>query len=117
MKGQFFIIAGIIMISAIVLLIQYLFDFGKTDLTILEERRELEYIQAIKDSLSKTVQNSACSVLEQELRYTESFIKSQMIKKGIVFESTHQITSCPATNFIFTLRTSNSLTQTEFAYP
>ena len=105
------------MVSAIILLIQYLFDFGKIDLTKLETRRELEYIQPIKDTLSETVQNSACDLLETELKYTESFIKSQMIKKGIVFDITHQIISCPTTKFNFTLRTTNSLTQTNFTYP
>ena len=117
MKGQFFIIASIIMISAIILLVQYLFDFGKVDLSQLEERGSLDYIQSIKDSLIKTIQNSPCSLLEQELRESEAFIKSQMIKKGIVFEISHQIASCPTTHFNFTLRTSNSLTQTDFTYP
>jgi hypothetical protein len=120
MKGQFFIIASVIMISATIVLIQYLFDYGKIDLSSLEERGSLDYIQPIKNSLIKTIQNSGCDVLDQELNYSESFIKSQMIKKGIVFSITHQInnqiTNC-ITHFNFTLQTSSSLTNTEFTYP
>ena len=117
MKGQFFIIASVIMVSATILLVQYLFDFTKIDLTKLEERRELDYIQPIKDVLIQTIKDSDCSVLEKELAYTESFVKSQMIKKGIVFDSSHRIINCPTTFFNFTLRTTNSLTKTEFTYP
>lgn len=116
MKGQFFIIASVIMVSATMLLVQYLFDFAKTDLTKLEERRELDYIQPIKDVLIQTAKESDCSVWEKELAYTESFVKSQMIKKGIVFDSSHRITDCTV-YFDFTLKTTNSLTKTEFTYP
>lgn len=105
------------MISAVVLLVQYLFDFGKVDLTKLEERRELDYIQSIKDSFIETITNSPCDKLEEDLKYTASFIKLQMIKKGIVFDSTHQIISCPQTSINFTTKTSKSLTQTDFVYP
>ncbi len=104
------------MVSATILLVQYLFDFSKIDLTKLEERRELDYIQPIKDTLIQTAKESDCSVWEQELTYTESFVKSQMIKKGIVFDSSHRITDCTV-YFNFTLKTTNSLTKTEFTYP
>ena len=118
MKGQFFIIASVIMISATMVLIQYLFDYGKIDLTKIEERGPQDYIQSIKDTLIKTVQDSDCSVLDQELKSSEAFIKTQMIKKGIVFNIIHQASCPPASaHFNFTLQTIDILTNTEFTYP
>ena len=116
MKGQFFIIASVIMISATMVLIQYLFDYGKIDLTKIEERGPQNYIQSIKDTLAKTAQDSDCSILDKKLRDTEAFIKTQMIKKGIVFTVSHQI-NCPSVNFDFSLQTTDTLTNTQFTYP
>ncbi|MFQ6020871.1 MAG: hypothetical protein ACE5J4_02520 [Candidatus Aenigmatarchaeota archaeon] len=118
MKGQFFIISSVIMISAMILMVQYLYDFNKLDLTKLQEMYELDYIQMIKDSLAGTIDNSNCNRLEQDLEDAEEFLKDQLIKKGIRLEIYHEITSnCPTTYFNFSLITSNLYTYTEFTYP
>ncbi len=93
MKGQFFIISTVIMISVMILITQYLYDYGKINLTKIEEMQELSYIKDIEDSLTRTVK-VACEtgdivILQNNLEMTEQFLKDQMLGKGIILEISH----------------------------
>jgi len=121
MKGQFFIIATVIMIYSLILAIQYVYDFADIPLTQPEEMGELYYIQHIKDSLIGTVNNSynngGCDRLDADVDATEKFLIDEMIKKGITLTIDSSIVGCPPTaSFTFNLRTSELYTETSFTY-
>lgn len=117
MKGQFFIISTVIIVAAVILLTQYLFDYRKVDLTSLEETKELNYIQSIKDSLKSTVDNSDCTRLDSNLIETEKFMKNQLIQEGITLNIAHTVLSCPRTSFEFNISSSGFFSNTKFTYP
>lgn len=121
MKGQFFVISAIIIISAITLITQYFYDFGKIDLTRLQQQKELEYIQMAKESLalSSNISHSLskCERLDADLNDVEDELKRQLLKKGINFESVHEI-DCNSTQdsvyFEFSLISQNMRSTTDF---
>jgi hypothetical protein len=118
MKGEFFIISTVIIISSIVLISQFFFDFGRTDLTLLEQSKELEYVDMIRDSLNTTANISyglsGCSRVDQDLNDAEDFLKIQLSKKGIAFEAAHDTSLCPEIDFKFNITTSKMFSRTEF---
>lgn len=116
MKGQFFIISTVIIVAALIVLVQYLYDYRKVDLTTLEESQELNYIQQVKDNLKSTIDNSDCTRLEQDLTDTEKFLENQMIKQGITLKITHTIVNCHS-SFEFNISSSGFFSNTKFTYP
>lgn len=116
-KGQFFVISSIILVSVMFLISQYLFDYGKVNLTKTGELRELDYIRIIKENLIETARNSLCERLEEELSDSEKFMENQLAEKGIGFSVEHDIISCSEVNFSFNITSSNYFSRTEFSYP
>jgi len=120
MKGQFFVIATVIMIYTLVLVVQYIYDFSDINLTQLEEMGELYYIQYIKEALNKTVLGSYnssldCNKLTSDIDATKKFLQDEMIRKGINLTITYTKSCPPPTVFFnFSLRTSNLYSITEF---
>lgn len=122
MKGQFFIIASVIIVFTLVGLVGYIHDFGSIDLTEIGRMGELKYIDYIKDVLNETSYSSYssrdCNKLRKDLDSTNNFLKDELIKKGIVLDIDYQ-TSCPPPNpviinFNFSIKTSKLETLTEF---
>ena len=107
MKGQFFIISTVIMISALILITNYLYDYGITDLTNVEQMQELNYIGDIQNSLRSTVEISCdegtSEILESNLILAESNLHKQLLEKGIEFDMTTSTPSCSGTDITFTL--------------
>lgn len=116
MKGQFFIIATIVIISSLSLVVRYLYDFNKVSLTKVEEAYELNYIQQINESLQKTIDSSVstegCDRLEADLNYTEKFLKNQLFKKLIILLLAYNIKSCSSVDFKYSLISSDFATLT-----
>ena len=115
MKGQFFIISTVIMISALILIMNYLYDYGKIDLTKTEQMQELNYISDIKYSLTSTVK-TACATdqdvthLDRSLNVTENFLKDKLLARGIILNVKHSSLLCGATPhaaFSFTITSSD----------
>ena len=93
MKAQFFIISSVVMIYIIILTFQYLTGFNDIRLTKVEEQRELSYIQKIKDNFIQTFNTSNYSnngdlnIVIKDINFTKNFLKQDLIKKGISFDS------------------------------
>ncbi|MEM5872574.1 MAG: hypothetical protein QXD55_01805 [Candidatus Aenigmatarchaeota archaeon] len=120
MKGQFFVIATVIMIYTLMAIIQYIYDFSDINLVQLKKVPEFYYIQYIKDSLNKTVTSSItsldCEKLETDIVATENFLKDELISRGINLTIAHE-NSCSYVYFNFSLRTPELYTFTEFKSP
>lgn len=121
MKGQFFVMATVIMIYTLMTLVQYIYDFSDINLLQLKKMSEIYYIQSIKDALNKTVISSNlsqdCNKVEIDVNSTESLLKGSMISRGINLTISHNIV-CPSyVNFNFSLRTAELYTFTEFRSP
>ncbi len=117
MKGQFFIISTVIMISALILITQYLYDYGKVDLTKVEEMQELKYIDDVENSLTSTVKTS-CYLrdnLEKNLIYTEDFLKNKFLEKGVILKITHSDTTCPNVDFTVTINSTDFYIENKFS--
>jgi len=101
MKGQFFIISTVIMISALILITNYLYDYGKTDLTNVEYMQELNYISDIQNSLRSTATIScdggSDEMLEKNLILANDTLHKQMLDMGIEFKIVSNLDSlnCP----------------------
>jgi hypothetical protein len=125
MKGQFFVMATVIMIYTLMTLVQYIYDFSDINLIQLKKVSEFYYIQYIKDALNKTVVSSNssqdCSKLENDINATESSLKNAMISRGVNLTINHQITTCSQTqlrvDFNFSLTTPELYTFTSFSSP
>ncbi|MBR9682797.1 MAG: hypothetical protein GOV02_03915 [Candidatus Aenigmarchaeota archaeon] len=122
MKGQFFIIATVVIIAAMILLMQYLLDFGASDLTVVEQFRESEYVPQIKQGFIQGINNSLesgdCDKLAPDLIDMESNFKRELISKGISFNADFNTTSCPTDITVeFNLTTNRFLSKTSFSYP
>lgn len=115
-KGQFFIISSVIIVSLITLVAQYLSDYRKVDLTSAQETDELEYISQIKNTLVSAAANSRPETREEELTYTENFLKEQLGKKGISLGVQHKIYA-DKIFFSFSMTTPRFSSSTEFYYP
>jgi hypothetical protein len=120
MKGQFFVISTIVIASVLVLIVQYILDFSKIDLTAIEKEQELEYIGQIKTVLRRAANisynNGGCNRLDEDLKDAENVIRIELAERGILFNSSHVITSCPTTNFRFNLTSRNFFSNTVFTY-
>lgn len=121
MKGQFFVMATVVMIYTFMTLIQYIYDFSDVNLLQLKKLSEIYYIQYIKDSLNKTVISSNlsqdCNKVEIDVNSTEKLLRDSMIAKGINLTISHNVV-CPSyVNFNFSLRTPELSTFTEFRSP
>jgi hypothetical protein len=116
MKGQFFVMATVIMIFTLMALIRYFYDFSDINLPKLKEISELNYIPYIKDSLNSTVNSHTgdCDKLQDDLNFTKIFLESEMIKRGINL-TVNYTGYCLPINFNFTIRTSNLYTETVFS--
>lgn len=123
MKGQFFIIATVVIISSLSLIIRYLYDFNKINLTKLDEMYELNYIQYVKESYKETIDvvlsNDGCDRLEIELNYTTKFLKDNLNKKGIIMLTEGPIieTGCSSVKLNFSFVSSEFYTHTTFYFP
>ena len=91
MKGQFFIIATVVIISTLAFLIQDIFVYRRIDLTKTQEVQELKYIEDIKDTMTSTFKNSASLRFEADLNETENFLKNRLIQKGIKLDIKHNV--------------------------
>ena len=120
MKGQFFVVATVIMIIALMSLVRYFYSFSDIGLSKIKEINELEYIPFIKDSLSGTLStfNGDCSKLRTDLNNTKILMENEMIRRGIYLNVSYQLNCPPATaSFNVTMRTANLHTETLFNYP
>lgn len=92
MKGQFFIIATVIIISALIMMIQYFYDYGRSDLTIVQEMKETDYIAMVRDSLLTTAKasllGSNCNIerLDADMEDAKNYLKDKLIEKGILLD-------------------------------
>jgi hypothetical protein len=120
MKGQFFIISTVIMISAIILITQYLYDYGKADLTKVEQMQELNYIEDIKNSLTSAVHTSCGNqndnlLLEKDIVLLENQLEKELLDKGITLNIIHSRLGCPNADFTFTMKTSEFYIENSFS--
>lgn len=123
MKGQFFVMASVIIVYTLMLIIQYFYDFSDINLTELENMNEIYLIQYIKESLNTTIMSSYnstgdCGKLVKDINLTEIFLKNEMISRGINLTLIEKQITCPppTVKFNFSLRTSNLYTLTGFTY-
>jgi len=120
MKGQFFVMATVIMIYTLMTMIQYIYDFSDINLVQLKTVTEFDYIQYIKDVLSQTVissnSNLDCNKVDFDLKSTEILLERNMISRGIKLSVNHSISSCSPLSvyFNFSIKTSKLYTFTEF---
>lgn len=123
MKGQFFVVATVIMIITLMALVRYFYGFSDIDLTHLKEMSELEYIPYIKQGLNETVStylvNPDCAKLEEDLNATKNLMQDKMIERGI-FLNISYVFSCPfppPITFNVTIKTPKLYTETVFDLP
>lgn len=89
------------MISALILITNYLYDYGKTDLTNVEYMQELNYISDIQNSLRSTATIScdggSDEMLEKNLILANDTLHKQMLDMGIEFKIVGNLDSlnCP----------------------
>jgi hypothetical protein len=116
MKGQFFVMATVIMILTLMALIRYFYDFSDINLPRLKEISELNYIPFIKESLDDTVAsyNGDCNKLQEDLTFTIEFLENKMIGRGMNLNISYQFSCPPPIVFNFTIRTSKLYTETVF---
>lgn len=122
MKGQFFIIASVIIVLSLTGLITYVYDFGSIDMIEVGEMGSFEYIGYIRESLNKTVYSSYstndCNRIRADLNYTIDFLKKELSKKGITLIADYDMNVvCPPIDidFNYSLKTPKSYTVTEFS--
>jgi hypothetical protein len=122
MKGQFFIIASVIIVLSLAGLITYVYDFGSIDMTEVGEMGSFEYIDYIREGLNKTVYSSYstndCNRVRTDLDYTIDFLKNELSKKGITLIANYDMNVvCPPVDidFNYSLKTPKSYTVTEFS--
>jgi len=116
MRGQFFIISAVIMISALLLITQYMYDFSRTDVAFLAELRETDYVRYVQTSLTNTVLTFSAkpdSVLNDELTASEKFMKSNLAERGIEMSANHVI-AFDNVNIKFNITAPNFFSQTAF---
>ncbi len=104
------------------LLMQYLLDFGASDLTVVEQFRESEHITSIKDGFLQGIDNSLasgdCSKLDADLLDMEDNFRRELISNGISFNAEFNTTNCPTNIDVeFNLSTNKFESTTSFSYP
>lgn len=115
-KGQFFIISAVIMVSMFLVIGSGFLDFNSIDLTRQAEMNEYEYISMIKKSLNNSA-STECDRQEEEIRTIESFLSRNLAEQGIELSVEHQIVSCGKVKFKFNLTSPGFFSSTEFWYP
>jgi len=120
MKGQFFVVATVIIIITLMSLVRYFYSFSDINLSKIKELSELEYIPYIKQTINDTVFsfNGDCDKLREDLNYTKNFLEGEMIKRGMLLNINY-VFNCPPTptTFTFTIKTSEIYTETTFTTP
>ena len=103
------------------LLMQYLLDFGSSDLRVVEQFRESEHIAPIRDSFLQGIDNSLasgdCDKLDADLLDMEDNFRRELISNGISFNAEFDTTLCPIVEGNFTLSTNKFKSTTSFSYP
>lgn len=114
MRGQFFIISSVIIISAVVIVAQYMsgLNQGSIDYT-----GSYTYIHSVQSALNNTAKASSynCDKLNYDLLGTENFLKQQLKLKGIFLDVRHE--GCPIVKFSFTLMDNKFNYTTSYTYP
>jgi len=74
----------------------YLYDYGKVDLSNIEKMQELNYIGDIKNSLNMTLQISCATGEnpESNLILAEQNLKERLLERGVVLEVSHSGVDC-----------------------
>lgn len=112
MKGQFFIISTVIMIAALIMITNYLYDYGKVDMTQIEQMQELNYIEDVQQSLTETAriscQHGNNAMLINNLDNTKAFLEERFLDKGIKLNIVINSAVCPpaTTDIEFTIDSS-----------
>jgi len=112
MKGQFFIISTVIMIAALIMITNYLYDYGKVDMTQIEQMQELNYIEDVQQSLTETAriscQHGNNAMLINNLDNTKNFLEESFLNKGIKLNIVINSATCPpgTTDVDFTIDSS-----------
>ncbi|MBU5557703.1 MAG: hypothetical protein QW751_02145 [Candidatus Aenigmatarchaeota archaeon] len=116
MRGQFFVISAVIIISAIVLIAQYLYDFGRTNLTGLAEFHETNYVRYVQMVLNNTAATN-CTVVDAELNATEKFLIARLAERGMRLDVAHNRVGLPpvVVNINFNITAPGFSSQTAFA--
>ena len=109
MKGQFFIVATVIMIITLMSLVRYFYSFSGIDLPSIRELSEVEYAPYIKDNFDYVINsfNGDCNKLRADLDYTRKFLESSMIKRGMNLSISY-IFDCPPPDIMFDFRIMSS---------
>ncbi len=122
MKGQFFIIASVIIVLSLATLIAYVYDFGSIELTEVGENGPLEQLGYIKTSLNSTVYSSFssrdCNKLRTDVNSTIKYLKNELSKNGITLTVDYFLElPCPPVDidFNYSLKTHELFTITEFS--
>jgi hypothetical protein len=118
MKGQFFVMSTVIMIYTLMSLIQYVYDFN-INVSEIKKIPELEYIQYVKDSVNGTVFASKtsldCAKIQTDLLATESFLRQEMLSRGMNLTVQHTLTCSPVNAYVnFSISSPNFYSFTEF---
>jgi hypothetical protein len=104
------------MISALLLITQYMYDFSRTDVAFLAELRETDYVRYVQTALNGTASTFASrpdSVLNDELTATENFMKSNLAERGMEMSVKHVI-SVGNVNIKFNITAPGFFSQTAF---
>ncbi|MFH0928982.1 MAG: hypothetical protein V1818_01345 [Candidatus Aenigmatarchaeota archaeon] len=109
MKGQFFMVATVIMIITLMSLVRYFYSFSDINLTQLKEMSELEYVPFVKQSLDDVIASYSgdCAKLQTDFDETVVFLENRMIERGIVLDIEYSV-SCPSVSFAFNITTSET---------
>lgn len=88
MKGQFFVVATVIMIIALMALVRYFYSFSYINLPQSKEISELDYIPYINQSMNDVVlsYNGDCNKLLTDIETNKNFIENSLIERGIDLE-------------------------------
>ena len=112
MRGQFFVISSVIIMTSLVLITQYLHDFGKTNLAAIAELRETDYVRYVQAALENTA-NSSCSNVHVELDAVEELLKTNLAERGIQLTTSHSRTT-PFIDMTFSVASPGFSSQTAF---
>jgi hypothetical protein len=116
MKGQFFIVATVIMVITLMALVRYFYGFSGINLQGIKEKSELNYIPFINDSLNEVLDsfNGDCDKLRTDLEYTKKFLENSMIKRGMNLDIEYSFSCPPPTaSFDFMIKSSDIYIETK----
>ncbi|MBN2203057.1 MAG: hypothetical protein JW700_02645 [Candidatus Aenigmarchaeota archaeon] len=97
MKGQFFMVATVIMIITLMALVRYFYSFSDINLTQIKEISELEYVPYIRQSLDDVIASNSgdCNKLQVDFDQTVVFLENKMIERGMVLDIDYTV-NCPS---------------------